>query len=180
MAGNVIHLSEYKSTVRSDRNRVAFPTVYRARGRYCVSDTPGPYFYTLAKHDHGGYHDVDYVPIQQLSDIDTGWVIVRHHPDNANVEGYLDAAGDFEDGTEHSKLQFFRTPQGIFSLLHRPPSVRCEDKLLAYVTRAPDPNVNHPIAGPYSTGWCDHYIIHRVDGSVTEDPDILIPPELED
>lgn len=181
MAARIIALNEYKSTIRSKRNGVAFPTIYRARG-YChdgvpgVPGEPGPVFYTLSKNDDAGYCNVAHEPIRGFSEKDSGWLFLRHHPNKDNVEGYLDALVDLQPETDGVQ-RIFQTKEGLFSLVHRPALAGRPDKLVVYVTRAPDPHVNHPVAGKYSNGWMDHHQIVQIDGSLTEDPDIMLPPE---
>lgn len=183
MAAKIIQLNDYKSTVRSKRNGVAFPTIYRARG-YChdrvpgVPGEPGPVFYTLSKHDDGGYCKVTHEAIRGFSPEDSGWLFLRHHSTRDNVEGYLDALMDLRQETiEDGGRSIFQTKEGLFSLVHRPAVADRPDKLVVYVTRAPDPHVNHPIAGKFSSGWMDHHQIIHLDGSLTEDPDIMLPSE---
>lgn len=186
MAAKIIQLSEYKSTIRSNRNGVAFPTIYRARG--CCHDgapgvqgEPGPVFYTLSKNDDGGYCNVTHEPIRGFSEEDSGWLFHRHHPNRDNVEGYLDALMDLHQETiEDGDRSIFQTKEGLFSLVRRPAVAGRPDRLVVYVTRAPDPHVNHPIAGKYSNGWMDHHQVVHLDGSLTEDPDIMLPPEPEE
>jgi hypothetical protein len=186
MAAKLIQLNEYKSTIRSKRNGVAFPTIYRARG-YCFGERDGqqgdlgPVFYTLSKNDDGGYLNVTYEPIRGFSEEDSGWLFLRHHPNRDNVEGYLDALTDLHQDTfEDGGQKIFQTKEGLFSLVHRPAMAGRPDRLVVYVTRAPDPHVNHPIAGQFSNGWMDHHQIIHLDGSLTEDPDILLPPEADE
>jgi hypothetical protein len=184
MGAKIISLNEYKSTVRSSRNGVAFPTIYQAQG-YCFNVNPeavdekGQIFYTLSKDENGGYRDVTYQAIRGFSEEDTGWLILRHHPNRENVEGYLDALCDLQTKEVPGRRVIFQTNEGLFSLVHREASPDCPDKLVVYVTRAPDPLVTHPLAGKFSNGWLDHHQIIHPDGSLTEDPDILLPPEVE-
>lgn len=177
MAATIISLSEYKSTIRSSRNGVAFPTIYRAQGLYNSDEyAEGPVFYTLSKTDNNGYKDVKHEPIRGFGEKDSDWLILRHHPNKDNAEGYLDALVDLHFD-EMGGQRLFQTKEGLFSLVHRPARPECPDKLVVYVTRAPDPFINHPVAGKFSTGWMDHHQIIHLDGSLTEDPDIMLPPE---
>ena len=187
MAAKIIELSEYKSTIRSKRNGVAFPTIYRAQGYFYGEEglagargEEGAVFYTLSKNDANGYRDVAYEPIRGFSEEDTGWLILRHHPNRDNVEGYLDAQCDSGIRNPSGGLSIFQTKEGLFSLLHRPAVPGCPDKLVVYVTRGPDPFVGNAFADTYGDGWMDHHQIVQVDGSLTEDPDIMLPPEPDD
>jgi hypothetical protein len=63
----------------------------------------------------------------------------------------------------------WKTSEGIFTLVHRPPFPGTPEHLIAYVTKVP--------AEGYSDIWEDaHHIVHP-DGKITTDADIIFPPD---
>jgi hypothetical protein len=64
------------------------------------------------------------VPIKALSpQSDKGWIIVRHHATEAAAHAYIDCVGDYRPiPYDYSGPMIWQTGEGVFTLMHRPPS----------------------------------------------------------
>jgi len=79
-------------------------------------------------------------PIQKLeADIDTGWVIIRHHKNSAALEGYVDALYDTRTGIFEDRWMTFHTEFGLFSILHRSAIKGAADRVLIYTCKIQSP-----------------------------------------
>lgn len=171
------------SSIRGKDGR-RFPQLYRGVGyEWDGSDTENPHivtdlkpsdrvsapFYTLSTEDLGGLSKVEWTPINQLSsEIDSGWVIVRHHLNRDRLEGYLDGASDLISyPKDPCALWVFQTKHGLYTVQHRPATATCPDLLLAYTYSEYD---------AVNDVWFPEYIVVDKDGTV-HDGDILEPED---
>lgn len=158
------------SSVRCPENGVVFPTVYRVTGdeydlkalesgeerrgrraetRYSLSDETGK------KHPAGLYRAV-FTPIKWLDPkLDSGWLIIRHHPSASVAEGYVHAVFDLIDDEMPLTPTLYKSDTHIFTLLHRPARPGTPDHLMVYQTEYTRP---HRLFGPNFTETWDHIV----------------------
>jgi hypothetical protein len=137
-----IKLAEFNVGFRHPLNGVCFPHVFRVT-RYQSDGSPAAPYYTLCNRGAYSGEMACYVRCPQFTviqaldpQIDTGWVIVRHHSCEKLAAAYLD--GCYDNPTPYKDwAMFFKTPNGIFTVVHRPATPRTPDHLLFYVTKAP-------------------------------------------
>jgi hypothetical protein len=182
MTAKIIRLEQFNIGCRHHANGVRFPHVYRVTGfEYDLVDdelvpgttVPVEPFYTLSDQGDFGITNTTIKQIKALTPgIDKGWVIVRHHGSEAQAHAYIDCVGDSRPiPYDYSGPMVWQTPDGIFTLMHRPPISGRPDHLLAYVTKVP--------AEAFPDYLEDaHHIIHP-NGSVTTDADLMFPTDSE-
>lgn len=187
MNAKIIDLKNYRSTVRNEKNKVAFPLLYRVTGKCWnfveeagevvdakPSDEPAGPYYTLSEDYNLKLADEKHEMITKLDPaIDSGWVIIRHHMREEYIEGYLDAHTDY-GSPELRELthgaMIFRTKEGLFSVARRPANKGRPDHLIVYITKVADSGI--PELG-VPAGWIDSVQIVHPDGTVTSNQDLL-------
>lgn len=185
MTAQIINLHQFRSTIRCRVNGVAFPQVYRISGVYFDTGENGALVpgqktalpcYSLSPDETGGLAATTVEAIRGFTPgVDDGWLFVRHHMDRVAIEGYLDAIMDFDrEDNSRAARAIYRTEHGLFSLIHRPPAVGCQDNLVVYITKVPEVTPSG-----FGTGWRDHFQIVLPDGSISEDSELLVPPDEE-
>jgi hypothetical protein len=125
-----------------------FPQVYRVTGfawafedpvaeTGLVPDTNFPVvYYTLADTEGGSLSTPRFEPIEHLdSSVDRGWVIVRHHPSEARMQGFLDGYSDTRDPgfDQNPGAIVYWTNTGIFTCVHRPAAPKQPDRLMIFI-----------------------------------------------
>lgn len=107
-------------------------------------------------------------PIYSLDpEIDSGWVIIRHHSTRSALDAYIDAMFDMETHeSPFDRWRSFETQFGLFSLVHRRASRNTPDHLVIYVTKIPDPSMT-------VADW--QYVV--APGGDVLDPDLLFPAD---
>jgi hypothetical protein len=156
MTAKIIRLDDYRvSQIRCSQNGVVFPQIYRCTGsswKLREGETLENYttllpsddehiFYTLLGEDDGTFANPKFEPLTRLDpSIDEGWVMLRHHQNHAEFDGFIYACVDLDRGDSLSQIGF-ETDQGLFTLVHRPAKAGCKDCLLVYTTMVAHPNV---------------------------------------
>lgn len=189
MSAKIIELKDYRTTVRSPKNKIPFPQLYRLTGVYFDAgamdngrlepgtEPAGP-FYALQEQEGPKIANPKYEAIQRLDPaIDSGWVIIRHHMRDDYVEGYLDAHSDFRPPERDTYQMVYRTKEGLFTVMHRPPNEGRPDHLIVYITKVEHPGL--PELG-VPAGWMDSVQIFHSDGTITDNQDLLYEDEEED
>jgi len=161
MSAEIIRLGATRaSTVRCPKNGVIFPQVYRVTGylwdvedntfgetscllsddaKMAASDRKAGPSYTLSPEDARGFANAHWEPIHNLDrNVDTGWLIVRHHRNKDFLEGYQNGLQDTRRDWSNRDASIFRTEYGLFTLEHREATPLCPDHLLGYITNLPE------------------------------------------
>ena len=167
-----------------------FPTVYRAEGftytkprkRSGIQRLPKlkplPVGYTFANNVDDLTEEVvkpSWTPIIKLDPkLDQGWVIVRHHPDESHLIGFIKDQFDwFYYPDDLLALSFVtETESGIFSLTHRQPADNAPSNLLIHIYT---PLTQEPRTLEDKLRTMDSYSIYHPDGTVTSDIKVLYP-----
>ena len=173
-----IFLQNYRTGVMCRLSGVEFPQLYRVTG---YEGVPAPYKnsyklepgelapvkYKLAEFRGSPYDllNATFTTIRTLdTEIDDGWIMLRHHTSEVHMEGYLDCLLDCHTGDFDRAENFYKNPTGILSLKHRTASHGCPNHLVIYVAKQMgDREVTE-----------DQYTIILPDGSVKEDTTDLL------
>ena len=127
----IIRLDQFNVGCRHHANGIRFPHAYRATGfeydlvdeglvpRSTVAVEP---FYTLSEIGDHGIANATILPIKSLNpELNKGWLIVRHHPNEHSAQAYIDCISDYHPLPYHQSGQMvWQTSDGIFTLIHRP------------------------------------------------------------
>ncbi len=190
--GKVIKFLTMPTRGSNDNGRVMhrFPTVYRAEGftytkprkRKGVQRLPKlkplPVGYTFADNLDDVSEEVlkpSWTPITKLDPkLDFGWVIVRHHPDESHLIGFIKDQFDwFYYPDDLLALSFVtETEHGIFSLTHRAPADKAPSNLLIHIY---SPLVEERCTIEEMLKAPDCYTIYHPDGTVTDSNKLLFP-----
>jgi len=172
VGATLIDLRQYRIKTGFRIDDVQFPQVYRLMGYYAKQPLPpeasrrqSPLCYTLSPNETNGLLNTTVEPVRTLNpEIDSGWVIVRHHTTLRSAHGYLDAILDHEsESSKPTTSALYQTRRGLFTLLHRKQTRGLQNHLLIYTTKS--------YAG-FPEGEEIVRIVHP-DGNVTEDTSIL-------
>jgi hypothetical protein len=128
-----------------------------------------PVDYTFYEDDTCGLASTTAEPICKLDpDIDSGWLIARHHRGPEAFNGYVIAVIDLgDDENSGTSLRGFQTKEGFFTLLQRPAAKRRPEHL--FVCALKEWNDQH--------GWVERCKIVHPDGHTTQDDGILFSPD---
>lgn len=182
---NIIQLENFRNKEPPRRRcGVVFPQLYRVRGFYfdvegdkpVPSDRPAPVCYTLSPTDECGLAAPTWEAIDRLDwAIDHGWLIVRHHRQLEHAYGYLSAMLDHANELSKGKERLFQDKDGLYTILHRDATRDAPDHLLVFIAQQPDPHAADAKWGAAGAGWVDCFEIVHADGSISDDPDLLMP-----
>lgn len=143
-------LATQGSLITCPENGVVFPTVYRVTGYgHDIGELmkgnekkglPIKPFYALKDESKEnfpyGQFEVTCTPITHLDpELDTGWVIVRHHMNESEATGYVQALMDIMEYETDNKACLYKTDQAIFTVIHRDKSPDGEDHLLIFESK---------------------------------------------
>lgn len=157
MSAKIIKLSNYHRTnVHVPSTEIVFPQLYRLTG-YCwkfreeAKDTGSALIrdmselepnlelplkpeYTLSREiERTGSALPQWTAIDRIHpNIDSGWVIIRHHETRAHLDGYMAAHADMKKGLFSNDIGAYSFDFGYFTLLHRPAREGTPDHLLVY------------------------------------------------
>lgn len=192
--GKILKLSGVRrSNIRCPETGVVFPQLYRLSGfKYQLkegvalidgminssddiepsNEASAPY-YTLDANMPP--RDVAYPKLTVIhhldSQIDTGWIIVRHHQSWAAMDAYIDAVQDLQRHDEPGEYWYsYDTDLGCFTVVHRPATVGAPDCLLVYQTK---------VADNFAGGTMNWTKVVDSSGEV-HDEDYLYPPEVQE
>jgi hypothetical protein len=149
MTTKIIRLDQYRGGIK--HAGIVFPQVYRATGYSWTFADPitqtdlipdtryfhGP-FYVLDDTDRGTLSNAKFEPIDRLDpSVDRGWVIVRHHPGEVLMDGYLRGYWDMRviGFDQNLGAIVYRTKNGIFTCVHREAMPNKPDHLLIFIGR---------------------------------------------
>lgn len=139
--------------VHCSENDLWFPQLYRVTAfrweitadgsKLLTTDQPAPPCYTLEYSLTWRPHaNPTFAPIDAPDPhIDKGWVIVRHHPTEAEAEGYVEAMHDYEYAIDEAydmiEYPLYRFREEYFTVLHRPSIDGKPTPLIVYCTEVP-------------------------------------------
>jgi hypothetical protein len=130
-------------------------------------------YYTLDADDAQYPGLVERTAIRCIANPAANSLVIRHHRSNEEAGAYLSAV--FELGHDDTET-ICRTPDGIFTLLHRPTHPRWPGPLIIYVAIVPGDNLFFGLEEVWAVAVAPDGAVAEFDDFMPDAPPIIIAP----